>query len=179
MAIAGPAFGVHHLGVVERARLLVASSRSPVRKFLILGTISCALVVAGCARTPERRELNPARHEVRATPVRVTARIRKHPEQHRSEARTAEQPRYSEPRIRRPDPELLAPKPSPDCEYKRADLKTVDPDEWARLKVEYERQCYQNAEKAARERLGLLQSSSACEIEPVPQQEPPQSARPR
>ena len=46
------------------------------------------------------------------------------------------------------------------------------PDEWTRLKVEYERQCYQDAEKAARERLVLLQTSSTCEIEPVPQRKP-------
>ena len=41
--------------------------------------------------------------------------------------------------------------PTPICEFKRSDLKTVDPDEWGRLKVEYERQCYLDAEKAARE----------------------------
>ena len=57
----------------------------------------------------------------------------------------------------------------PDCEFDRSDLKTVDPNEWARLKVEYERQCYLDAEKAARDRLALLQTSSTCEIEPVRQ----------
>jgi hypothetical protein len=35
----------------------------------------------------------------------------------------------------------------------------VDQDEWARLKIDYERQCYQAAEKIARDRLGLLQAS--------------------
>jgi hypothetical protein len=35
----------------------------------------------------------------------------------------------------------------------------VDPNEWARLKIDYERQCYQDAEKIARDRLGLLQLS--------------------
>jgi hypothetical protein len=64
---------------------------------------------------------------------------------------------------------LLSAQPAPDCEFKRSDLKTVDPDEWIRLKVEYERQCYLDAEKAARERLTLLQTSSTCEIEPVRQ----------
>jgi hypothetical protein len=48
----------------------------------------------------------------------------------------------------------------------------VDPDEWARLKTEFERQCYQDAEKAARDRLNELQASSTCEIERVPQQRP-------
>jgi len=64
---------------------------------------------------------------------------------------------------------LLSPQPAPDCEFNRSDLRTVDPVEWARLKTEYERQCYQDAEKAARDRLALLQTSSTCEIEPVRQ----------
>ena len=67
---------------------------------------------------------------------------------------------------------MLSPQPAPDCEFKRSDLKTVDPDEWARLKVEYERQCYLDAEKAARDRLVLLQASATCEVEPVPQRKP-------
>ncbi len=35
----------------------------------------------------------------------------------------------------------------------------MDATELARLKIEYERRCYQNAEKAARDRLGLLQGA--------------------
>ena len=34
----------------------------------------------------------------------------------------------------------------------------MDPNEWARLKIDYERQCYLDAEKIARDRLGLLQA---------------------
>ena len=30
---------------------------------------------------------------------------------------------------------------APDCVFHRAELKTIDPDQWARLKIEYERQC--------------------------------------
>jgi hypothetical protein len=44
----------------------------------------------------------------------------------------------------------------------------VDPDQWERLKTEFERQCYQDAEKAVRDRLSQLQASSTCEIERVP-----------
>ena len=56
--------------------------------------------------------------------------------------------RYSEQRIRRPDRALLAPQPAPDCEFRGADdLKPVDPDQWARLKLDYERQCYQKASR--------------------------------
>ena len=56
----------------------------------------------------------------------------------------------------------MAPSP-PDCVFGRADLKTLDPDQWARLKVEYERQCYQRAEKTVRERLRQLQAASRCD----------------
>jgi hypothetical protein len=63
----------------------------------------------------------------------------------------------------RPDRALLVPQPAPDCRFGWSDLKTVDPDQWARLKVDSERKCYQRAEKIARERLRLLQASVACE----------------
>jgi hypothetical protein len=78
--------------------------------------------------------------------------------------------------VRRPDPALLAPQPAPNCEFKRADVKAVDPSEWARLKTEYERQCYLDAEKAARDRLGQLQASSLCEVERAPQSRPRERA---
>lgn len=63
----------------------------------------------------------------------------------------------------RPDSSLLVAPSPPDCAFGRPDLKTLDPDQWARLKVEYERLCYQHAESAVRERLRLLQAASRCE----------------
>ena len=65
----------------------------------------------------------------------------------------------------RPDTALLAPQPAPDCGFTQANLKTLDPDQWARLKLEYELKCYKDAEKTARNRLRLLQA--ACEARPV------------
>jgi len=62
----------------------------------------------------------------------------------------------------RPDPALLTPPIAPDCAFGRLELKTLDPDRWARLKIEYERKCYQQAEKDVRERLRLLQAASRC-----------------
>jgi hypothetical protein len=59
--------------------------------------------------------------------------------------------------------ELLAPQQAPDCEFRVTDLKTVDPAAFAHLKLDYERQCYQRAEKRARDRLRLLQASRLCE----------------
>lgn len=93
--------------------------------------------LAGCAPAPlpESAELAaaPARAEMQETP------------------------------ICRPDPALLMPQRAPDCVFGRPDLKTLDPEQWARLKVEYERQCYQRAERAVRERLRQLQFAARCE----------------
>jgi hypothetical protein len=67
----------------------------------------------------------------------------------------------------RPDRALLAPQPAPDCGFGSFNLKTLDPDQWPRLKLEYERKCYQNAEKIVRERLRRLQAATTCEAEPT------------
>ena len=139
-----------------------AGLKSLAPKLLTVGVVLCSMSFAGCARNPAQREIGPALHEGKASPIRAPVRTRRYSEPYR----------YAEPKIRRPDPALLSPQPAPDCEFKRSDLKTVDPDEWARLKVDYERQCYQDAEKTARERLALLQTSSTCEIEPVRQRRP-------
>ena len=136
-----------------------ASLKSFAAKLLTVCVILCSMSFAGCARNPAQREVSTVLHEGKASPLRAPVRTRRY----------SEPIRYAEPKIRRPDLALLTPQPAPDCEFKRSDIKTVDPDEWAHLKVEYERQCYQDAEKAARERLVLLQTSSTCEIEPVRQ----------
>jgi hypothetical protein len=67
------------------------------------------------------------------------------------------------PQVCQPDSALLVPQRAPDCVFGRPDLKTLDPEQWARLKVEYERQCYQRAERAVRERLRQLQAAMKCE----------------
>jgi hypothetical protein len=155
MAIADPAHGADKCCESAKTRLPGPASLTP--KLLTIPVVFCALAVAGCARNPVHREFNPVQHEVRAAPVRVSARAHRYTEPRR----------YSELRVHRPDPSLLAPQPAPDCEFKRSDVGTMDPNEWARLKIDYERQCYQDAEKIARDRLRLLQSSSMCEIEPA------------
>ena len=131
-------------------------SFAPLRTIFV---VVCAMGVTGCARYPAHRELNPVQREVRATPVRLPSRVRVHAK-----------PQHVEPQRSRPDPALLAPQPAPNCEFKRADVGALDPDEWARLKTEYERQCYQDAEKVARDRLSQFQASNACEIDRVPRQ---------
>jgi hypothetical protein len=162
MAIPGGALRFQDSCEQAGERPHAASLKSLTAKLLTIGVILCSVSFAGCARNPGQREVSPAPREDKASPVRAPVPTRRY----------AEPIRYAEPKIRRPDPALLSPQPAPDCELKRSDLRTVDPDEWARLKVEYERQCYQNAEKAARERLALLQTSSTCEIEPVRRRKP-------
>jgi hypothetical protein len=137
---------------------------SPRPRLLILSAVAAMMALGGCAREPSHREFNSSQREVRANHVRPTLHARIH-------ARPQQQPQ-AELRVHRPDPALLAPQPAPDCEFKRSDVKAVDPNEWGRLKTEFERQCYQDAEKAARDRLKQLQASSLCEVERVPQNRP-------
>jgi hypothetical protein len=159
MAIPGGALRFQDSCEEAGERPHAASLKSFGPKLLTACVILCSMSFAGCARNPAQREVTTVLHEGKASPPRAPLRTRRY----------SEPIRYAEPKIRRPDPALLSPQPAPDCEFKRSDIKTVDPDEWARLKVEYERQCYLDAEKAARERLVLLQTSSTCEIEPVRQ----------
>ena len=119
--------------------------RTLASRLLTLCAISCALAVAGCVSNSAQREVKADPAPAAAAPAEV----------------------HSQLRIHRPSRALLTPQPAPDCELKASDLKTVDPDQWARLKLDYERQCYQAAEKMVRDRLRLLQASSRCEIEPA------------
>jgi len=51
---------------------------------------------------------------------------------------------------------LLALQPAPDCELAGPEPDTVDADQWALLKLNYERHCYKQAEMLIRRRLRLL-----------------------
>jgi hypothetical protein len=149
-----------------------------VAKFLARSAITCALALAGCASNSAQRESNaippiyaaaPAhqRESKAVTPIYAAAP----PHRRESKAVTpihaaAPLHRYSELRIRRRA--LLAPPPAPNCTLSGFDdLKPVDPDQWERMKLDYERQCYQQAEQMVRDQLRLLQAASKCEIEPV------------
>jgi hypothetical protein len=160
MAIAHPAHCADGCCGLAKSQLWLNRLLSLPPKLLTLSVVVLATGIGGCARNPAH--VNPVQRETTATPVRSPSRARAYPEIRQ----------YAELRVRRPDPALLASQPAPDCEFKRADLKVVDPEEWARLKTEYERQCYQDAERAARDRLSQLQASSSCEIERVPRQRP-------
>jgi hypothetical protein len=54
--------------------------------------------------------------------------------------------------------------PAPDCQFKGPEPETVDADQWARLKLDYERYCYEQAEEADRKRLDQLLASGKCRV---------------
>ena len=116
---------------------------------LTISIFAYTLAVAGCAGNPAQRDVHSARHKVSTTAVHAPARTLSH----------SEQRRYPERRIHLPDAALLTSQPAPDCAFKGASVDAMDATELARLKIEYERQCYQNAEKAARDRLSVLQGA--------------------
>jgi len=65
---------------------------------------------------------------------------------------------------------LLSPQLPPDCEYRAPDdSATLDTEVLARLKLEYEKDCYQQAEAKVRNRLGQLQArmSSLHDFQPI------------
>lgn len=67
-----------------------------------------------------------------------------------------------------PQPAYCEPGPVPDCAFRGSRLKTVDSDEFARLKSAYERRCVRHAEKVERERMRELQAAGACSGRPAP-----------
>jgi hypothetical protein len=67
-----------------------------------------------------------------------------------------------------PQPTYCQPRPAPDCRFRNASLRTVDPAEFARLKLAYERRCVRHAEKVERERMRELQAAGACGDRPTP-----------
>lgn len=60
---------------------------------------------------------------------------------------------------------MLAIQPAPDCKLEGLE-PDIDRDLWERLKLEYERNCYKQAEALVRKRLRRLQTSRLCQTEP-------------
>jgi hypothetical protein len=60
----------------------------------------------------------------------------------------------------------VVPQLAPDCELRVPEPNAVDAELWGRLKLDYERHCYQQAEILVRKRLQRLLTSGKCRIEP-------------
>jgi hypothetical protein len=174
MAIAKPAHCVYPSETAKMwLRLNGLSSLAPVR---IIFVVVWAMGVTGCAHYPAQRGLEAMNAaQVRAASARVRAHVRVHSkERQRAELRGGQAAKEPGEAKRHddvvsndtasagpttvtsgPDPSLLAPQPDPNCDSKTISDRTDLLGKWSQ--VEIERQCYQDAEKAARERLGHLQ----------------------
>jgi hypothetical protein len=155
----------HQAGGDERFGRL----RALAPKLLVVVAMACAFAVSGCARSAQQLSgttrldgptprYHAAKTRVRTiaygrTPKRVRAAATP-----RVHAARPEAPSPS-PKLQAIDQALLTPQPAPDCDYKEPEAATADPTVWARLKLDYERQCYRKAEAAARERLEVVQTS--------------------
>jgi hypothetical protein len=71
-------------------------------------------------------------------------------------------------RIPLPDWSLLEPQPEPDCKFKDA-LSNPITAEQMRMKLDYEQQCYRQAEEIVRTRLRQLQDSIGITIRVIEQ----------
>ena len=128
------------------------STRLPTirRVLLAVSATSIVLAIAGCST-----HSNPEK----------SASIQDESIQDKSAAsRTA--PAYSQSETHRSYRALVAPQSAPNCELTGPEADTVDGDLWARLKLDYERHCYKQAEMLARKRLRQLLASGRCRIEP-------------
>lgn len=67
-----------------------------------------------------------------------------------------------------PQPSYCQPRPAPDCAFRESTRRTLDPAEFARLKLAYERRCIRRAEKTERARMRELRASGACAGRPAP-----------
>jgi hypothetical protein len=119
-----------------------------LRKGLLIPVaILCALAVAGCSSRFGERDVAPHATSAAAPPApqRNARRI------HIARA-------------------LLSPQSPPDCEYRAPDdTETLDSDVLARLKLDFERHCYQQAEMMVRNRLRQLQVrvTGLHELQPI------------
>ncbi|HEY6257225.1 MAG TPA: hypothetical protein VIY51_15685 [Xanthobacteraceae bacterium] len=120
-----------------------ARLRALARRFLILAAVPSVLAVGGCSAALVQRNV-----VAYAPPAPPPVHRRAEPNARKLRA-------------------LLSPQSSPDCEFKGADADGLDADLLTRLKLDYERHCYQHAEAIVRNRLRQLQVSGLCEIAPI------------
>jgi hypothetical protein len=127
--------------IERRPRNIAGGSSDRTSLAARLGAIICTLAISGCAG-------NAPQPDSRSEPIRSGLAA----------------PR-SDSRMCHIDHALLVPARAPDCGFGRSDLKTLDPEQWTHLKIEFEKKCYQHAEKMIRERFRQLQVASRCGVE--------------
>jgi len=130
------------------------------RALLAVSAASLVLTVAACSS-------NSTQNKSASTQISTQQRlIERAPIQIQSPSYRAASARQRPQRqSHRANRTIIAHQPAPDCEFKGPEPDTVDAEQWARLKLDYERHCYQQAEMLARKRLEQLLASGKCRAE--------------
>jgi hypothetical protein len=169
---------------------------------LALATVSLVLTIAACSSNSAQERSVSSQTSSRAWAQARLIRERSNRESSATYRTAALHPRPGR-RTRRPDRTLAAhqsihesdhvavhepahetvhepvhEQPPPDCEFKGSEPDTVDADQWARLKLDYARHCYEQAEESDRKRLQELLASGKCSS-PNDQHENAQALAPR
>jgi hypothetical protein len=184
--------GKPNMGVFGQARLLplhcVRQNASAARQLhpvaqtlLVLAAVSLVLTIAACSsnsaqeRSASNQASNRAWTQARLIRERssqeslatthCTAFVHRRPGR---QTRRADQTLVTHESIHQSDHESIHEpvheQPPPDCEFKGSEPDTVDADQWTRLKLDYERHCYEQAEEADRKRLQELLASDKCQV---------------
>ena len=131
----------------EEGGASLRSSRRPTAGSVIIGlfAVTIALTIAACSSyssSDKSTSIQDRAIQERSSSNRALAHLR-------SENHAANR-------------DLVEPKSAPNCELAGPEPDTVDPDLWARLKLDYERLCYKQAEMLARKRLRQLLALGRC-----------------
>ena len=150
------------LNRVRQTVSAVMQLHAAARMLLLLSAASLVLTIAACSSSSTQDKSASTQTSAQERLVRERS-IQDRSIQDRSVTyrTTAAHPRPGQ--TRRTNRTLFAQQPAPDCEFKGAEPETVDADQWARLKLDYERHCYEQAEALARKRLQQLLASGKCQ----------------
>jgi hypothetical protein len=116
----------------------------------LVSIVACLMGLGGCAPRPivDGSTISGTAHRT------IHARTVLKP----TTAERTARDRTSKSTIPLPDPSLLEPQPMPDCTF-RGTLSSPVTVEEMRMKLDYEQQCYRQAESITRDRLQQLQNS--------------------
>jgi len=166
-------FGEARLSPLYRVRQCVSGVMqldTVARTLLLLSAASLVLTIAACSSSSSQDKSASSRSSVQQRLVWNSSLQDRSTQDRSTQERSvtyrtaAAHPRPGQ--THRTNRTVSAQPPAPDCELKGSGLQTVDPDQWARLKLDYERNCYEQAEALARKRLQQLLASGKCRVEP-------------
>jgi len=161
-------FGEACRSPLDRVRQSVSRVMQPsavARTLLLFSAASLVLTIAACSSSSTQDKSASARSSAQER-LAWDRSIQDSSIQDRSVTHrmTAAHPRPGQ--THRTNWTLFAQAPAaPDCEFKGSELHTVDADQWARLKLDWELHCYEQAEALARKRLQQLLASGKCRVE--------------